>query len=178
MKNGLIIFIIGLICISCTYQHRLRPKFYRVERDYQQELVSRESYYLDGFSIRDAYDANPLTPDGARVLVTYQTALSSDSGRIDFGILSVPGEIGYRIYVELPEVTGKDSIGITGRSICRIIGLYEMADSLKHFRCTDGYLLIDTVKANRFTAYLSARYLNVVRDSLAFRGRLDVQRLK
>jgi hypothetical protein len=112
------------------------------------------------------------------VLVTDQSSKDPGGEEIGTGLIKVVRETTYRIYVALPEDIVEDSINITDQSICRVIGLYDLEDDLKHYVCDEGYVKIDSVKSSRFHAYLSGRYYNTRRDSLIFEGDLSVKRRK
>lgn len=173
-RSAFIVLLVFMLLASCG--QRLGPVLYQIRGEARQGLIPESSYSRDGFTLTDTYDANPLRPGRGKILVTNQIATDIDRADINIGLIKAVGEICYRIYVILPEEIVKDSLGIADRSICRIIGMYELADSLRHYVCRDGYLKIDTVKSSRFHAWFSGSYYNVNNDSLIFNGDLNVKR--
>jgi hypothetical protein len=67
---------------------------------------------------------------------------------------------------------------MAGKSICRILALYDLDERLRHYTCTEGFLKIDSVKSSSFHALLSGKYFNQNGDSLIFEGDLKVKRKK
>ena len=61
-----------------------------------------------------------------KVLITSQILESPDQDEIKTGLIKSVGRIEYRVYLELPEDIKIDSLDISNKSICRIIGQYEL----------------------------------------------------
>lgn len=178
MKVKLIFAAIVILVLVSSCRHRLRPILYKVEGGDRLTLDLENCYYMDGFTLSSVFRANPLTPGRGKVLVTNHSIKDPGREEIRIGLIKAVGEIMYRIYVALPEDIAEDSINIAGKSVCYIIGLYDLDDNIKHYLCNEGYLKIDSVRSSRFHAFLSGKYYNIEKDSLIFEGDLNVKRRK
>lgn len=180
MKNYLkILFIvvcIVTILISC--RSRLKPNMYQIEENSRLKLDYIDSYYLENFTISLSEKSEPLIPAEGKVLISNQKRIDPDNIEIETGLMSALGEINYRIYVALPKNITTGKLDLKNKSICRIIGMYDLENRLKHYECREGYLKIDTVKSSRFHAYLYGKYFNYKNDSLVFDGDLNVKEKK
>jgi hypothetical protein len=147
---------------------------YQVGEESRTKLEYVDSYWMDNFTLSQVETGDPLMPGEGKILICNQKRYDPDLAEIETGLFKATGEINYRIYVDLPENITTGSLNLKNKSICRIIGLYELDDRLKNYECREGYLKIDTVKSNRFHAQLYGKYFNYKNDSLVFDGDMNV----
>lgn len=136
------------------------------------------SYYLEGCKISLHPNENLVVPGRGSVLVTNQKSIHPERKKISAGLATVESELTYRILVALPESPVKDSLNIGNSSLCKLVGRYELPDSLNLYYCREGYLKIDSVKSSSFHAFLRGKYFNIKNDSLQFSGELRVKKEK
>jgi len=172
-KTTLIVILVLLAVVSC--RTRLKSILYEVNDESRLGLVHDETYYQTGFELNDNYEQNAMKYGSGIVMTSVQKATHPESGELITGLLKAVGEIEYRLYVHLPFINQGDSIDLAGNSICRLIGLYQFDDSLKHYSCREGFIRIDTAKSARFHAYLSGKYFNISNDSLILEGDLSAR---
>jgi len=194
------IFLSFIILASC--QSRYRPRFYLIQESVQRELTLDDSYYLEGYKISPRPLENLIVPGAGTVLVTNQKSVRPDKKEIPAGLMTVQGEMIYRIVIalparqkpDLPKIPVKDSLDLADNSLCKLIGRYELPDSLNLYYCREGYLKIDLVPSKAgfenksssfrsvtrpdFQAFLWGRYFNIKNDSLQFSGELRVKKGK
>jgi len=91
-----------------------------------------ETYYQIGHELNHRHDLRPLRDGDMIVLTTIQNAVHPEQSEVATGLITAIGEIQYRLYAAIPFINEGDSLDIAGNSICRLIGFYETADSLKH----------------------------------------------
>jgi hypothetical protein len=173
-----ILVIIGVLAVIMSCHSRLKPRLYQVGEESRLRLEYVDSYWLDNFTLSRAEEGDPLIPGEGKVLICNQKRTDPNQAEIETGLLTAVGEINYRIYVDLPDKITTGSLNLKNKSICRIIGMYEIDDRVKHYECREGYLKIDTVKTNRFHAQLYGKYFNYKNDSLVFDGDLNVKEKK
>lgn len=149
---------------------------YQIGEESRLRLDYIDSYWLENFTLSLSSDTDPLMPGEGNVLICNQRRTDPDRGEIQTGLIKAVGEINYRIYVALPQNITTGSLDLQKKSICRIIGMYELDDRIKHYDCREGYLKIDTVKTSRFHAQMYGKYFNYKNDSLVFEGDLNVKR--
>ncbi len=180
MKISLKIFFIalGIFLVLLSCRSRLKPKMYQVEEESRLKLEYIDSYWMDNFALSLSSESDPLSSGEGKVLISNQRRANPDRGEIRTGLISAVGEINYRIYVALPQNITTGSMDLKKKSICRIIGMYELDDRIKHYECREGYLKIDTVKSSRFHAQMYGKYFNYKNDSLIFEGDLNVKQKK
>jgi hypothetical protein len=175
MKIKYSTFVLLAFIISLSCQSRLKTILYEIDGENRLPLTHDHSYYLEGFRLADTYGVKPFTPGAGKVMVTGQRITPGEKNEIETGLIKAVREIEYRIYVSLPDNITVDSFDIADKSFCRLIGLYELPDRMKHYDCMEGFLVIDTVKSKRFRARLSGKYYNAENDSLIFDGDLNVR---
>nr|MBN2276572.1 hypothetical protein [candidate division Zixibacteria bacterium] len=175
-KSKIILGILLLLALMAACRHGLKPVVYRVMNNERRSLGTEDTYYLSRFEMTDRKAANPIQPGRGNVLVTNQSYVNPDAEELNTGLILAVSEINYRIYISLPDQIQAESLDIASRSICRIIGLYDLPDSLRHYECIEGFLKIDTVKSSRFHARVAGIYLNPVNDTLSFDGDLNASR--
>ncbi|UCD17217.1 MAG: hypothetical protein JSV44_12320 [Candidatus Zixiibacteriota bacterium] len=168
--------IILLTLIACG--HRLKPKLYQVHDNRGILLKNIDSYYLDGFRLSRNLDSAAIIKGNGNILVA--NYIGPDSGQIFIAakVISVDQTVKYRLYVELPSAIKQDSIDIEDKSICHIIGRYDLEERLRQYECCLGYLLVDSVKKSSFYGILAATYVNPMNDTLKFKGDLKALRKK
>ena len=176
IKTTIIAALFMLALISC--RSRLQPTLYEILDSGKRELVRNDTYYQTGFELNDDYARSAVRPGSGIVMVTSQSAKNTEKDEVSTGLIKAVGEIEYRLYVYLPFINQDDSLDISGKSICRLIGFYEIADSLKHFSCREGFIKVDSVKSSRFNAFLSGKFFNRHNDSLLFEGFLKAEQKK
>jgi hypothetical protein len=164
------------LVVSC--RPGLRPRLHIIDGEGRRQLSAEESYYLENREFVNKPEGLPHKAGRANILITDQTAIDPDRAEIETGLIRAVGEIKYRIYVSLPEKISIDSLDIAGKSICRIMALYDLDERLRHYVCMEGFLKIDSVKSSYFHALLSGGYFNQNGDSLFFEGDLKVKRKK
>ena len=174
MRNKTIIIVVLALLVAVSCNNRLRPILYEINGENHMSLSHNETYYQIGRELNHRYDQRPLRDGDRIVLTTIQSAVDSEKSELSTGLITAVGEIEYRLYTAFPFINEGDSLDIADNSICRLIGLYEIADSLKHYECREGFIKIDSVKSSRFHAYLSGKYFNRNNDSLLFEGDLKV----
>lgn len=175
MKTIILFLLTVLVAFSISCRTRLRPKLYIINETLKQPLDLKQSYYLNNFSLKTTPGGSPLVSGSANVLVSNQSMTNPGDDIIETGLIKAVKEISYRLYVELPADIKVDSLNIMDKSICRIIGNYEVENQIKHYVCREGYLAIDTVKSSRFFARMYGKYFNSANDSLIFEGTLNVK---
>lgn len=166
---------LALLLTLAACQNKFLPRLFRVDKGIQSRLQLEESYFLKGYKISD----NPLSSlyqkGEGLLLVTTQSQTDSSMLNLKSGFVTVDAQIKYRIAVELPSDLQADSIDISNRSVCQLLGLYHLPDSLKLYRCHSGYILVDSVKSSQFTAVLEASFVNQSEDTLQFSGSLKAK---
>jgi hypothetical protein len=180
LKKNLKIFFIalGIFLILLSCRSRLRPKMFQVEENSRLKLDYVDSYWMDNFALSLSAEADPLSPGVGKVLISNQRRANPDRGEIETGLISAVAEINYRIYIDLPQNITTGSMDLKNKSICRLIGMFELDDRIKHYECREGFLKIDTVKSSRFHAQMYGKYFNYKNDSLVFEGDLNVKQKK
>jgi len=176
IKITIIAALVLLALISC--RSRLQPTLYEIMDNGRHKLVQNDTYYQAGFELNDNYAKSAVRAGSGIVLVTSQSAKNIEKDEVSTGLIKAVGEIEYRLYVYLPFINQNDSLDISGNSICRLIGFYEIEDSLKHYSCREGYIKVDSVKSSRFNAFLSGKFYNRQNDSLLFEGFLKAEQKK
>ncbi len=178
MKLRTILTVLIILTFFSACRHRLRPQLYQIENNSRIRLEQSDCYYSTGFRLSDKPDSIAFIPGVGNLLITNQTLTDTAQVYFPAGIMSVDKKITYRIYIDLPEKLTQDSLDITDRSICHIIGQYELDEKLKMYYCRRGYLLIDSLKRSGFYGILSAQYQNRQGDTLVFEGNMKVKRKK
>ncbi|UCD94027.1 MAG: hypothetical protein JSU69_09690 [Candidatus Zixiibacteriota bacterium] len=178
MKSSLtlIFCLLSVLLISC--RPGLRPALYIIDAESRRQLNTEDSYYLENRELIDRPEGLPHRAGQGNILISNQTIINPEQAEIETGLIRAVGEIKYRIYVALPEEISGDSLDIASKSICRIVALYHLAERLRHYTCTEGFLKIDSVKSSSFHALFSGKYFNPENDSLVFEGDLKVKRKK
>jgi hypothetical protein len=175
MRKAIVtVVMLALAVIACHPKYRI--DFYKIEGPEKRLLSNEDSYFLNGFRISPNPLENQVAAGAGKVLVTNQSMPDPEQMRIKSGIITTEGKLNYRIYVQLPESIKKDSLNISGNSICQLVGRFNIDDTLKIYNCREGYILIDSVKSSRFFAILSGKYYNQSNDSLIFSGAVKVHR--
>lgn len=175
MKYKIIIIAALVLFAAVSCNNRLRPILYEINGENRLHLSHNETYYQIGHELNHRHDLRPLRDGDMIVLTTIQNAVHPEQSEVATGLITAIGEIEYRLYAAIPFINEGDSLDIAGNSICRLIGFYETADSLKHYECREGYIKIDSVRSSRFHAFLSGKYFNLRNDSLLFDGDLNVR---
>jgi hypothetical protein len=176
MRAKSIIFL-SLILLFATGCHpKYYTHFFRTDEGINRELMAEESYYVEGFRISEQPLENLIVPGSGNVLVTNQSMAVPGAKELMTEFLTVKERMTFRLAADIPGEIKKDSLNIKDQSICQIIGLFNLPDSLRLYRCREGYLLIDSVKSSKFFATISARYFNINSDSLSFSGSLWIKK--
>ncbi|PKK82238.1 MAG: hypothetical protein CVT49_14790 [candidate division Zixibacteria bacterium HGW-Zixibacteria-1] len=178
MKTRIIIIAVLILAVAISCRTRLKPILFELDGENRVTLNQKETWYQVGYDLYNTATGNPLVKGDGIILVSSQYARHPERNEIQTGLFKSAGEIEYRLFIPLLFINEGDSLDIGGKSVCRLIGLYEMADSLKHYDCRQGYLKIDTVKSSRFSAYMSGKYFNSENDSLVLEGRLNAVKKK
>jgi hypothetical protein len=178
MKLKIGLFIFAIIAITLTCRGRLSPVLYQIEGESRSALKVDESYYLTGYDLSMSPDTDPVVIGRGNILITNQYREEPGKEIIETGLIKAVGEITYRIYAALPEDIAIGSMELAGKSVCRIIGMYELSEDIRHYVCHEGTLAIDTVKTSRFRAHIYGKYYNTNNDSLIFDGDLNVKKQK
>jgi hypothetical protein len=173
-RSFIVIFILLIISAGCRPKYHTH--FFRTDEGINRELTAEESYSVEGYRISERPLENLIVPGSGRVLVTNQSMTAPGGKELLTEFLTVKERITYRLAVDIPGHIQKDSLNIRGQSVCQIIGLYNLPDSLRLYRCRKGYLLIDSVKSSKFFATISAKYFNINNDSLSFSGGLWIKK--
>lgn len=173
MKTKLIIIAVLIFILAVSCQTRLKSVMYEINGENRSALNHAETYYQVGYDLNPKAPGNPLMDGDNIVLVSRQNAPHPEKSEIQTGLIRSTGEIEYRLYVPIPFINTGDSLDISGKSFCRLIGLFNKADDLKQYECREGYIIIDTVKSSRFTSILSGKFYNPENDSLILEGRLN-----
>jgi len=169
-----VVLFTALIIPGC--RHGLKPVVYRVSESGRTDLSSGETYFMQGYILGRKNATNPIEPGEGTVLISNQSMVNPKQEEINTGLILSVGEINYRFYFSLPQQIKKDSIAIGGESLCRIIGMYELPDSVRNFECQDGFIRIDTVKSSRISAVFSGTYQNSLADTLIFEGSIGAKK--
>ncbi|MEW5924983.1 MAG: hypothetical protein AB1746_13445 [Candidatus Zixiibacteriota bacterium] len=178
MKTKIIIIAVLVFVLAISCRTRLGSVLYEIDGENQTALSQKETYYQVGFDLDKSSLVNPLINGKKIVLISRQNAAHPEKSEIATGLITSTGEIEYRVYVPIPFINEGESLNVSGKSFCRLIGLFDIADSLKHYECREGYIKIDTVKPSRFVSYLSGKYYNRENDSLILEGHLNAVRKK
>lgn len=179
MKKGSLYITALLALLTVTGLIACRSRYtavvYKVTGEERLPLGTQTSYYLTGFILENRPGIDPLLSGDGLVMVSRQLGPDPNQDFLETGLITAVSEIEYRFYTELPVPLRADSTDITGESICRIIGHYELDDELRHYECRGGFLKIDSVKSSQFYAHWRGRYFNSRSDSLIFEGNLHVR---
>ncbi len=167
----IILVIIAMLFIAC--QNRLSPKTYRIAGEDRLLLSDKESYYLAEMSLSDEAGTNMMLPGFGNILVLERTITNKNKKEINTGLIAAVNEIEYRIYANLPEEIRIDSLSLKDQAVCLLMDKFEWPDKMRKYYCKEGYIAIDTVKSNRFTAFISGKFYNPNNDSLIFEGRFS-----
>jgi hypothetical protein len=174
IKLALCFLLILLSCPACRQYGNLR--FYVTRGESRQLSKPEGSYYLENYVISSRPQDNLLALGDGKVLITNQSVPDPEQKELQAGWILTQGSLTYRIAATLPQTIVRDSLNLAGRSICQIIGQFNLPDSLRIYNCREGYLLVDSVKSSKFFAILSGKYYNVNNDSLIFSGQLKVKK--
>ena len=179
MKNLKYLSLLLLVVVLAFACHsRLRPNLFIVDGETSRKLNEDDCYYLNNFTLGTDIRTDPLTPGEGTVVITNRSIKDPDMKIIQTGLIKSYEQINYRLYIALPPEITVDSFDLKDRSLCRIIGLYEKEPAYKHFDCLDGFIVIDTVKNDRFFARMYGKYYNFENDSLIFDGAMNVKKRK
>ncbi|SYZ74723.1 hypothetical protein TRIP_C90351 [Candidatus Zixiibacteriota bacterium] len=173
---SVILALLILTSISCNTKYKLH--FYKIDPGKKLELQNEKTYFLKGYVLAKAGSENIITAGRGTMLITDQSMTDPEMEDIPSGLLTTSGKINFRIFAQLPADLKNDSLNLAGNSICQIVGQYNRAESLKIFDCTEGFILIDSVKSNKFFASLSGKYFNIEKDSLVFQGEMKPREKK
>jgi hypothetical protein len=165
----IVIFLFSILIIS-SCQSKYHLHFYKIDEQSRQELVPENCSYLANYRIASPLTSTIIAPGRGNLLITNQSGIDPRQKELTVDFFKTESKINYRLYANLPEIIQKDSLNMAGNSICWIIGNYDLPDSLKIYQCREGYLLIDSVKSQKFFAALHAKYFNISGDSLIFFG--------
>ncbi len=179
MNKKIFNILVTLAFLTVVWSGACRSRYsavtYNVVGEERIPLETESSYYLTGFILKDEPGIDPMLRGKGIVMVSRQLGPDPNQEFLETGLITAMSEIEYRIYTKLPDQLKADSIDITGESICRIIGHFELDDNFRHYKCREGYLIIDSVKSNQFFAHWRGRFFNIRSDSLIFEGNLDVR---
>ncbi|MCX6826685.1 MAG: hypothetical protein NTV06_05390 [candidate division Zixibacteria bacterium] len=173
-KSLLILSLLFFSIIACHEKYLIHS--YIAEEGVVREAQIKTSYYMDGYRISDKPEEILLASGQGTIMITEQILSDQAQGTLSAEIFKIEPEINYRIAVSLPEKVSRDSLNINGRSLCQLIGRFNLPDSLKMYYCHQGYILIDSVKATQFFAILSGKYFNSKNDSLEFSGQFWIKK--
>lgn len=162
-------FMIILTLIGC--RSRFAPKFYKIDGKGQKLLNKTDVYFLEQMTLADPSETAPIKPGNGNVLIIGHADVDPELQEIDAGLITAVGEIEYRIYVDLPPTITVDSADIVDRSVCRLIGLYNLPEEQRRYTCHEGFMVIDTVRSRLTCGYLYGHYININNDTLSFEGR-------
>jgi hypothetical protein len=170
-KNPKIIlcFLIILTLVAC--RSRFAPKFYKIDGEEKKLLNRSDIYFLNQMTLTDPSETGPIKPGNGNVLIIGHADVDPELQEIDAGLITAVGEIEYRIYVDLPPTISIDSVDIVDRSVCRLIGLYNLPEEQRRYACHEGFMVIDTVRSRLTCGYLYGQYVNINNDTLSFEGR-------
>ena len=174
IKAVLLIALIPLTLFSC--KNRLKPRLYQISESKQFLLKETDSYYRHGFVLTDNPELSYIEPGDGTVLITRRVGPPGDEIKTLGKIFTVEAKTSYQILVGLPLRLDRDSLDLKGRSICRLEGQFNLDEGLRLYRCTEGYIALDSVWASSFRARLSGIYVNSENDTLVFDGDLKAGR--
>ncbi len=166
-----IISVLAVLIISCGGKY-LKSDFYLITDRAVEQLRRIEDYYLaDTHLVDDPAQRFQIAGAGNLLIASY---VRPDPETIDTAlhVIEVQPNLEYRIYTDLPVDLRIDSLDIAGKSLCFMVGQYELADYLKTYRCGEGYLTIDSIRKGMLYTRLSGLYYNTAGDSLYFRGNI------
>ncbi|MFH2035282.1 MAG: hypothetical protein ABIJ45_02675 [Candidatus Zixiibacteriota bacterium] len=171
LRLTVILISISLLILSCT--SRLRTEVYKYVENQKYKLANGDNYYVNGYQL--SFDS-PLRPisRGSRALVIINQTTAGQTQIIKTGMIQSDLYAEYRILFELPQASTVDSVSLINKSICNIIGEYEIDTELRQYYCREGYFKIDSVKMSRLFGTFKSLYINSENDSLKFGGSLNI----
>jgi hypothetical protein len=178
MKTKAKLFLIVSVFVLTGCQSRLAQNIYEIRFESKVPLKTERSYYLSNAILKDRPDSEPIAAGKGNILVAHLKAPEPKRDEYNLGFMKAVAEIEYRIFAEIPSPIMAESLNIADKSICRLIGLFDLNDNLKRYYCRDGYLLIDSVKSSKFYARIHGAYYNFQNDSLVIDGNLVVKKKK
>ncbi len=174
IKAVLLIVLVFLLMFSC--KNRLKPRLYQIDESKQFPLKETDSYYRHGFILSDNAELSYIAPGDGTVLFTRRVGPTGDEIKTLGNVFSVESKTAYQILVGLPFRLDRDSLDLKGRSLCRLEGQFNLEEGLRLYRCTEGFIAIDSLWASSFRARLSGIYVNSENDTLVFDGDLKAGR--
>lgn len=168
--NAIIIVLACLMLLSC--KSRLQPRLYQMNETKQFTLKEMESYYRPGYVLTDNAELSYIERGSGTVLVTRRVGPPGAQFQTLGKIFTVGEKIAYQIMIQLPEILREDSLDLAGQSLCRLEGRFDLEESLRLYRCTYGFLAVDTLWTSSFRSRLSGIYVNGGNDTLIFKGDL------
>jgi len=149
-----------------------RSDFFMITEKSVEKLRPVENYYLEDTHLIDDVERRFQIAGAGNLLIA--SYIHPDPEVLDTAlrIFEFTPDLEYRLYIDLPVELEVDSLDIAGKSICFIVGQYELRDYLKTFRCGEGYLAIDSIKKQKLFTRLNGIYYNSAGDSLLFRGKI------
>lgn len=175
MKLISILSLFAVMTISCGRGY-FKSDFYLITDRAVEKLRPVDNYYLpETHLVDDPAQRFQIAGAGNLLVASY---LRPDPETVDttMHIVEVRPDLKYRIYTDLPVDLKNDSLDIAGKSLCFLVGQYEVANYLKTYRCGEGFLIIDSVGKDKLYSRLSGLYYNTGGDSLFFRGSITAIR--
>jgi len=170
------ILLLTILLVSCT--SRLRTDISLFIYNQQTELENGDCYYFKGFQLDFDAPLKPIQPGPDNIIVFNQTIIDDSVEPISTGFFTAKKNLDYRLYFEIPNISSGDSLNIKDKSFCDIIGNYEIDEKFRRYSCQEGYLTIDSVKANRLFGKFRGTYLNSEDKSLDFGGFYNIKKRK
>ncbi len=174
IKAVLLIALISLTLFSC--KNRLKPRLYQISESKRYLLKETDTFYRHGFVLTDNPELSYIEPGDGTVLFARRVGPKGDEIKTLGNVFSVESKTSYRVLVGLPLRLDRDSLDLRGRSLCRLEGQFNLDEGLRLYRCTEGYIVLDSVWTSSFRARLSGIYVNSERDTLVFDGDLKAGR--
>lgn len=172
--RNIILFGAAVILIGCGTS--INQNFFRLGLEQELPLKKLDNYWLSNYHLSDDAEAKFRIPGAGNLLIAEYSQTDYEYADTTEKIFKIYPDLVYRIYTDLPIELSPDSLDIAGKSICHLVGRFDLRDYLKIYRCGEGYLVIDTVKGSRIKVRLSGTYYNTAGDSLVFRGSISAKR--
>lgn len=176
MNKAFILFgLLATLCLT-SCKNRLQPRLYQEVESKKLFLPEIDTYYKSGFVMGNDPDLSYMQTGRGTVMIVERQGPTESEIKIFRNIFSVNEKLSYKFIFDLPFELNVDSIPLAGKSICRLIGRYELEEKQRIYECVSGDIVIDTVWNTALRARVNGVYVNAADDSLKFSGDVKARR--
>ena len=167
-------FSFGLMLVlGCASRYRL--DLYMMAEGHRKKVKIEGTEFIRGSQLNDPYaDQKVVVGSLSTVVVTTGTRWRQSEDKRVF-MFGFDEYLKCLIYVQLPPVPGKDTIGLPGNSFVHVLGRYDLPAEDKIFLADSGAFFVDSVTSKNLFGTIQGRYKNRSASTLHYDGRFKVR---